>query len=203
MFILSSLVPPEVFITTDVLSYDKRLSTWQISNFQCICLPQTIQCRTLHTVYTQNCKRHSHWKGNVVILTKFSSLVALEVVKMTTSGAASDENFVKIFLSQLSPDQSPNDPFAHMYDCTPCTYEYIHPINSLTHMQPQMPPTTGLFKVSRVSRTKIWWPRNLIDIVAWPSSNFETMTYKIKPTSESTLKISVWSHMMSLGHQTS
>ena len=31
-----------------------------------------------------------HWNGNVFILMKFSSLAALEVVKMTTSSAASD-----------------------------------------------------------------------------------------------------------------
>ena len=31
-----------------------------------------------------------------VILTKFSSLAAPEVVKMTTSGAASDENFIRM-----------------------------------------------------------------------------------------------------------
>ena len=32
----------------------------------------------------------THWNGNVFILMKFSSLAALEVVKMTTSSAASD-----------------------------------------------------------------------------------------------------------------
>ena len=35
--------------------------------------------------------KHSHWNGKVVILMKFSSLAA---VKMTTSSAASDENFI-------------------------------------------------------------------------------------------------------------
>ena len=38
----------------------------------------------------------THWNENVVILTKFSSLAALEVVKMTTSSAASDENVIKM-----------------------------------------------------------------------------------------------------------
>ena len=33
---------------------------------------------------------NEHWNGNVFILMKFSSLAALEVVKMTTSSAASD-----------------------------------------------------------------------------------------------------------------
>ena len=37
-----------------------------------------------------------HWNGNVVILTKFSSLAALKVVILTTFGAASDENFIKM-----------------------------------------------------------------------------------------------------------
>ena len=37
-----------------------------------------------------------HWNGNVVILMKLSSLAALKVVKMTTSSAARDENFVKM-----------------------------------------------------------------------------------------------------------
>ena len=37
----------------------------------------------------------THWNENVVILTKFSSLAALEVVKMTTSSAASDQNVIK------------------------------------------------------------------------------------------------------------
>ena len=36
------------------------------------------------------------WNGNVFILMKFSSLAALKVVKMTTSSAASDENFIKM-----------------------------------------------------------------------------------------------------------
>ena len=39
--------------------------------------------------------RH-HWNGNVFILMKFSSLAALKVVKMTTSSAANDENFIKM-----------------------------------------------------------------------------------------------------------
>ena len=37
-----------------------------------------------------------HWHGNVVILMKFSSLAAPEVVILTTSGAAIDENFIKM-----------------------------------------------------------------------------------------------------------
>ena len=37
-----------------------------------------------------------HYNGNVIILMKFLSLAALEVVILTTSSAASDENFVKM-----------------------------------------------------------------------------------------------------------
>ena len=40
--------------------------------------------------------KYVHWNKNVVILTKFSSLAALEVVILTTSSAASDEHFIKM-----------------------------------------------------------------------------------------------------------
>ena len=33
-----------------------------------------------------------HWTGDIIILTNFLALAALEVVKMTTSSAAGDEN---------------------------------------------------------------------------------------------------------------
>ena len=39
------------------------------------------------------------WNGNVVILMKFSSLAALKVVNITTSGADSDENPIKMTFS--------------------------------------------------------------------------------------------------------
>ena len=64
--------------------------------FRCTCIStqqcgQPISYRLLHS--------HGlvaiHWNGNVVILTKSSSLAALKVVKMTTFSAASDEDFVK------------------------------------------------------------------------------------------------------------
>ena len=38
----------------------------------------------------------NHWIRIVIIFMKFSSLAAPDVVKMTTSGAASDENFIKM-----------------------------------------------------------------------------------------------------------
>ena len=43
-----------------------------------------------------------HWNENVVILTKYSSLTALEVVILTTSSAVSDENFIKMKTFPLS-----------------------------------------------------------------------------------------------------
>ena len=45
-----------------------------------------------------------HWNRNVFILVKFTSPTALVVVKMTTSNAAGDENFVKVktFLFQCT-----------------------------------------------------------------------------------------------------
>ena len=41
-------------------------------------------------------RENNHWNENVVVLTKFSSLTAQEVVILTTFGAASDENYIKI-----------------------------------------------------------------------------------------------------------
>ena len=41
-----------------------------------------------------------HWNENV-ILTKFSSLAALEIVILTTSSAASDEKFKMVFLPNI------------------------------------------------------------------------------------------------------
>ena len=49
----------------------------------------------------QNCATILHWNGNVINLAKFSSLVALAVVKMTTASAASNENSVKITIFLL------------------------------------------------------------------------------------------------------
>ena len=40
--------------------------------------------------YMYTTDNHFHWNWNLVIILKFSSLAALEVVKMTNSGAASD-----------------------------------------------------------------------------------------------------------------
>ena len=49
-------------------------------------------------IFVSSCSsyRGIHWNKNVVILTKFSSLAALEVVILTTSSAASDEHFIKM-----------------------------------------------------------------------------------------------------------
>ena len=46
------------------------------------------------------CVVFPQWNGNVILM-KFSSLGAQEVVKMTTSRAASDENFIKMTTFQI------------------------------------------------------------------------------------------------------
>ena len=55
-------------------------------------------CCLRHIVYyrREGKGRHIHCNGNEVILTKFSSLAPSEVAKMTTFGAAGDENFIKM-----------------------------------------------------------------------------------------------------------
>ena len=54
--------------------------------------------RKLHPLFDSlfRITSRAHWNKNVVILTKFSSLAALEIVILTTSSAASDENFIKM-----------------------------------------------------------------------------------------------------------
>ena len=39
-----------------------------------------------------------HWNGNAAIFMKFPSPVALDVMKITTSNAGNDENFVKMMI---------------------------------------------------------------------------------------------------------
>ena len=53
-------------------------------------------CKVILMRFQYTNKTVEHWNGNVFILMKFSSLAALKVVKMTTSSAASDENFIKM-----------------------------------------------------------------------------------------------------------
>ena len=60
-----------------------------------------------------------HWNENVVILTKFLSLAALEVVILTTSSVASDENFTKMkTFSFQCCRQRPHDIDGLMQDCS-------------------------------------------------------------------------------------
>ena len=82
----------------------------------------------------RHCPRHVapseiiHWNGKVFILMKCSSLAALEVVKMTTSSAASDENFVKMttFLFQCTL------PLKHLWSphARPRSYVRFLPVKS-------------------------------------------------------------------------
>ena len=54
------------------------------------------------TQFDYNCNKNTrktyllYWNRNVVILTKLSSLAAMEVVKLTTSSATNDENSIKM-----------------------------------------------------------------------------------------------------------
>ena len=56
-----------------------------------------ISLRVITLLLGQSCISFSvHWNENVVILTKFSSLAALEIVILTTSSATCHENFIKM-----------------------------------------------------------------------------------------------------------
>ena len=57
-----------------------------------ICNDHQVTCLIWRTVFWND----EHWNGNLAILMIFLSLAAPKVVKMTTFGAASDENFVKM-----------------------------------------------------------------------------------------------------------
>ena len=58
--------------------------------------PIDIRIVLVHIMLARTHGKPLHGNGNVVILRKFSSLAALEVVILTTSGAASDDNCVKM-----------------------------------------------------------------------------------------------------------
>ena len=57
-----------------------------------ICNDHQVTCLIWRTVFWND----EHWNGNLAILMIFLSLATPKVVKMTTFGAASDENFVKM-----------------------------------------------------------------------------------------------------------
>ena len=59
------------------------VASWDVVYIKCY------RCEKTHSITLK------HWNGNIVILRKFSSLAAPEVVSLTTSGAAGDENFLK------------------------------------------------------------------------------------------------------------
>ena len=59
---------------------------------------ELVPAETLKSLYSG-----MNWKGNVVMINKLSTFVALEVIEMTTSGAFSDDSFVKMtFVIQFS-----------------------------------------------------------------------------------------------------
>ena len=51
-----------------------------------------------------------HWHENAILLMKFLSLAALEVVILTTSSAASNENLIKMKMFPVSVDISRESP---------------------------------------------------------------------------------------------
>ena len=69
------------------ITFWKKIPSWNLTTGLATVLPMRL--KTFRAI-------GKHWNGNVFILMKFSSLAALKVVKMTTSSAASDENFVKM-----------------------------------------------------------------------------------------------------------
>ena len=52
--------------------------------------------RYLTFLHCQGAEVYLHWNKTLFILTKLSSLAVQEVVKMTTSSAAGDENFIRM-----------------------------------------------------------------------------------------------------------
>ena len=69
------------------------LCTKQVTSY---CLNQRWPSSVKHIWWGDELVELIHWNGKGFILMKFSSLAALEVVILTTSSAANDENFVKM-----------------------------------------------------------------------------------------------------------
>ena len=96
-----------------------------------------------------------HWNGNVIILTKSSSLAAPQVVKMTTFGAASDENFVKMATFLFH-----------------CTYCYSNKIwwhmawTGFPHNWPSVKRTTNHRWISP-HKSLMMWNRDVFSDVCW------------------------------------
>ena len=103
----------------------------------------------------------------LVILTKLSSLAAMEVVKMTTSSAAIDENFVNMttFSCQWMLDitwQKKMLSFGGGSDDTPMGPPAVHRVNPWRRSQAQLnssPPSAAYMRQ--------WIGSALIQIMAW------------------------------------
>ena len=88
---------------------------------------------------------NTHWNQNVVILTKFSSLAALKVVKMIIFSAANDKNyqngdiFVPVLLIQLQ-QKTPNKTVCifHGVYCMSLWIDLIHKSHSAPVPYPTM-----------------------------------------------------------------
>ena len=85
-------LPGVAYRSSIMYFYMPILKTGHIMVIGCVCLsvwPLTVCAITKkNAVWNHSIFGHTHWNGNVFILMKFSSLAALEVVKMTTSSAA-------------------------------------------------------------------------------------------------------------------
>ena len=70
-------------------------------------LARLVQTHRYDIVFKEDHNKGWQWNENIIILVKFSSLATPEVVILTTSGAANDENFVKMtFPFQWSTDKT-------------------------------------------------------------------------------------------------
>ena len=50
-----------------------------------------------HKIHTKKSYNHIHWNGNIVIVTKFMSMVTEEIMKSTIFGVANGESLIHIF----------------------------------------------------------------------------------------------------------
>ena len=92
------LMSDKQLFTCHVTELGIAYSTSEYSTFQ----PFGTEFTVLYSQWFVPLCMHMPWNENVATLTKFSSLAAPKVVKMTTFAAASDENLAKMttFLDQ-------------------------------------------------------------------------------------------------------
>ena len=118
------------------------------------------------------------WNRNIVVLTKWSSLAAPEVVIMTTPGAVNDDNFVKMktFVLQwtrsLTIDhQNPCHLAAQPHPAVAHPSVTSHPIQPAWHPEPSARPWCPC--------TVLWCPMTSLDVavVALYVTGWGTITW--------------------------